>query len=134
MLVLHIFLLFFHAVYVIWFFFFKAEDALRFPCGTGVQPFALRLALRPCRILAREDAARPQRAIERFVDETGHLGLIRDVEAGIEVRLQRKLAEQRQAEGVDGADGNLVDAVAQLTPAGRRNLAALSRRAECRDN
>ena len=102
--------------------------------AAGASIAELREDERDVLVLAREDAARPQRAIERFVDETGHLCLIRDVEAGIEVRLQRKLAEQRQAEGVDGADGNLVDAVAQLTPASRRNLAALSRRAECRDN
>ena len=39
---------------------------------------------------------------------------------GIEVGLERKLAQQRQAEGVDRADGDVGRAIAQLAPARRR--------------
>ena len=60
---------------------------------------------------AGEDAQRP---IERLLDEPRHLGLVRHVEAGIEVRLERELAQQRQAERVDRADRDLAEPIAQL--------------------
>ena len=77
-----------------------------------------------CLVLAREAPARAQRAIERFVDETRHLGFVGHVEPRIEVGLERKFTQQRQAEGVDGADRDVVGAVAQLAPAAPAKLAA----------
>ena len=69
-------------------------------------------------------AADAQRAIERFVDQARHLGVVGHREAGIEIGFERELAQQRQAERVDRADGDVADAIAQLAPARRRNLAA----------
>ena len=53
---------------------------------------------------------------------------------GIEVGLERKLAQQRQAERVDRADRDVAGPVAQLAPARRRNLAAGRRRAQRGDD
>jgi hypothetical protein len=49
-------------------------------------------------------------------------------------RLQRELAQQRQAEGVDRAHGDVAGAIAQLAPARRGNLATLGRDAERRQD
>ena len=50
-------------------------------------------------------------------------------EAGIEIGLERELAQQRQAERVDGADRDVAEAVAQLPPSRRVDLARPRRRA-----
>ena len=55
--------------------------------------------------------------VERLLDQARDLGLVGHVEARVEVGLERKLAQQGQAERVDGADGDVVEAVAQLAPA-----------------
>ena len=47
----------------------------------------------------------------------GHFGLVGEIEGRIDVGLERKLAQQRQAERVDGADGDVAEPVAQLQPA-----------------
>ena len=85
-------------------------------------------------VLARHRAAGAQRAVERLVDEPRHLGLVGHREARIEVGLERELAQQRQAEGVDRAHGDVAGAIAQLAPARRGNLAALGRDAERRQD
>src|SRR5258705_13886497 len=59
-------------------------------------------------VLASEAPARAQRAIERFIDETWDLGFIGHVEPGIEVGLERKFTQQRQAKGIDGTDRDVV--------------------------
>jgi hypothetical protein len=59
----------------------------------------------------------PHRAVQRLLDEARDLGLVGHVEAGIEVRFEWELAEQRQAERVDGADRDFREAIAQLDPA-----------------
>jgi hypothetical protein len=59
----------------------------------------------------------PQGAIDRLVDEARHLGLVSQREAGVDVRLQRELADQRQAERVDGVDGNIRHPIPQRQPA-----------------
>ena len=55
--------------------------------------------------------------IERLLDQARHLGLVGHLEAGIEVGLERELAQQRQAERVDRADRDVAEAVAQSPPA-----------------
>jgi hypothetical protein len=85
-------------------------------------------------IAQRQAAALAQRAIERLVHEAQHLGLVGHREAGIEIGLERKLAQQRQAERVDGADGNLAESLAQLAPARLLDLAALARLAQLPDD
>ena len=83
---------------------------------------------RPCRTELREHerdvgirpglrGEYPQRSIQRVVDESRHFGLVRHVEPRIEVRFERELAEQRQAERVDRADRDLAEAIAQVEPA-----------------
>ena len=75
-------------------------------------------------VVPRQAAAGPQRPIERLVDQSRHLGLVGDVEARVEVGFEREFTQQRQAEGVDGADRDVVGPVAQLAPAARCNLAS----------
>jgi len=79
-------------------------------------------------VLPGEPAARPQRPIERLIDQSRHLGFVGNIETGVEIRLQRKFAQQRQAERVDRADGDVVDPVAELAPPGGRKLTARSSR------
>ena len=74
--------------------------------------------------LARQDA---QRVVERILDEARNLGLVRQVEAGIEIGFERKLPQQRQAERVDRADRDVAEAVAQIEPAGSIELASARR-------
>ncbi len=74
-------------------------------------------------VLARDAPARAQRPIERLVNEARHLGFVRHLETGIQIGLERKLPQQRQAERVDGADRDVGRPVAQLAPAARRKLA-----------
>ena len=61
-------------------------------------------------------AADPQRLIERLVDQPRHLGVVRQLEARIDVRFERKLAQQRQAEGVDRGDGDVAEAILEIAP------------------
>ena len=58
-------------------------------------------------VLAGEAAADAQRAVERLVDEPRHLGVVGHRESGVEVGLERKLAQQREAERVNRADGDV---------------------------
>ena len=66
-----------------------------------------------------------QRAVERRFDESRRLGFVGEVEPGIDAGLERELVQQREAEGVDGADADVVERVADLAPA-RRVEAALA--------
>ena len=63
-----------------------------------------------------QPAADVERAIERFLHQTRRLRLVRHLEAGIEIRLERKLAEQREAERIDGADGDVSRSLANVAP------------------
>ena len=74
-------------------------------------------------VVAREAAADPQRLVERLADQPRHLGVVGEVEAGIDVGFERKLAQQRQAERVDGRDGDVAEALLQIAPARRVELA-----------
>ncbi len=58
-----------------------------------------------------------ERLVERSIDEPRHLRLVGHAEAGIEIGLERELAEQRQAEGVDGADLDVREPIANRRPA-----------------
>ena len=64
----------------------------------------------------RQTAADVERAIQRLLHQARHLRLVRHLEAGIEIRLERKLAKQRQAERVDRADGDVARALAHVAP------------------
>ena len=79
-------------------------------------------------VVARRRAADAQRAVERLVHEPRQLGLVGDGKSGIEVGLERKLAQQRQAERVNGADrdvgGPIAQARASARPGSRRGPAA----------
>ena len=77
----------------------------------------LREQQRDALVSARPRAADAQRRVERLLDQARDLGLVGHVEARVEVGLERKLAKQGEAERVDGADGDVVEAVAQLAPA-----------------
>ncbi len=59
------------------------------------------------RVLARHGAADAQRAVQRLVGQAQRFGLVGHAESGVEPGLERKLAQQRQAERVDGADGDV---------------------------
>ena len=86
------------------------------------------------RVGACDPAARAERGIERLVHEAQHLGLVGHAEARVEVRLQRKLPEQREAERVDRADRDVAEPVVDLAPAGRGDLAGLGRAPQGRDD
>ena len=72
---------------------------------------------RDVRLVLRQAGEDPQRLIERLFDQPRHFGLVRHLEAGIEIRLERELAQQRQAERVDRADRDLAEPIADLVPA-----------------
>jgi hypothetical protein len=57
-----------------------------------------------------------QRAVERLVDEPRHLGFVGQGEPRIEVRLERKLSEQREAERIDRAHADVPEPIAQFAP------------------
>ena len=67
-------------------------------------------------VLARVRPRDSKRAIERLLHETRHLGLVGQSEARIDVRFQWKLAQQRQAEGVDRRDGDVAQSLPQIAP------------------
>ena len=71
---------------------------------------------RHVRVLPGEAGENPQRSIQRGFDEPRHLGLVRHLEAGIEIRLEGKLTEERQAERVDGADRDVRQPIAHVRP------------------
>ena len=78
------------------------------------------------------EMARPiaQRAVERRFDQARRLGFVGEVEAGIDAGFERELVQQRQAERVDGADGDVAERVANLAPA--LAASALPSRCRCR--
>ena len=51
-----------------------------------------------------------------------NLRLIREVESGLDARLERELTNQRQAERIDRRDGNVAEPLAQLLPFRGRQL------------
>ena len=77
----------------------------------------LRQDERDVRLLPGQPGEDPQRLIQRLFDKPRHLRLVGHLEPGIDVRLERKLAQQRQAERIDRADGDLAEPIAQLAPA-----------------
>ena len=68
-------------------------------------------------------AADAERLIERLADQARHLGVVGQVEPGIDVGLERKLAQQRQAERVDRRDRDVAEALLELAPPRRVELA-----------
>ena len=72
--------------------------------------------------MSRRDGA--ERQVERLAGEPRHLGLVGDLERGIDAGLERKLAQQAEAERVDRRDLDVGDALAQRAP----DVAARARR------
>ena len=68
-------------------------------------------------ILQRDGPADRQRAVERRFDEPRGFRFVREVEAGVDAGFERKFVQQRQAEGVDRADADVAERVADLAPA-----------------
>ena len=77
--------------------------------------------------LARQD---PQRLVERRFDEARNLRLVREVEAGVEIGFERKLAQQRKTERVYRADRDVPETVPELDPSGAIELGSGRRLAE----
>ena len=61
-------------------------------------------------IVERQRAADAQRAVERGLDQPRRFGFVGEVEAGIDAGFERELVEQRQAERIDRADGDVAEA------------------------
>ncbi len=68
-------------------------------------------------ILGGQRTRGAHRPIERFVGEARRLGLVRHAEPGIEVCLERKLAQQAETERVDRADRDVAEVVPEGAPA-----------------
>ena len=64
----------------------------------------------------REPDEDRQRLVERLIDQPRDLGLVRERKVGIEIRLERKLAQHREAERVDRADLDVGESIPQLVP------------------
>ena len=77
----------------------------------GAQPplAELREHQRHIVVVARDAAADAERLIERLADQPRHLGVVGEVEPGIDVGFERKLAQQRQAERVDRRDRDVAE-------------------------
>ena len=78
---------------------------------------AARTPARHPRRLARCARQMRSAAIERLGDQPRHLGVVGQLERRVDVRFERKFAQQRQAERVDGGDGDVAKALFQLAPA-----------------
>ncbi len=64
----------------------------------------------------RKPSADVERAVECLFHQAGPLRLVRHLEAGIEIRFQRKFMQQGQTECVDRADGDVCGALAHVAP------------------
>ena len=64
----------------------------------------------------RERTADPECLVERLADQTRRLRFIRQLEARIDVGLERKFAQQRETKRIDRGDGDVSDALANLAP------------------
>ena len=73
-------------------------------------------------VFPSEVAADAQPGIERLVDEPRDLGLVGEIEAGIDAGFERELANEREAEGVDRRDGDLAEPFPQIAPTFCRKL------------
>ena len=85
-------------------------------------------------IFSRDTTTDAQRLIERLPDEPGHLGVVRQLESGIDVGFERKLAQQREAEGVDRRDGDVAEPRLQIAPARGVELVSAARFLQAIDN
>ena len=79
-------------------------------------------------VVGRQRPADAERPIERFAHQAGRLGFVGQVEPGIDAGFERELAQQRQAERVDGGDGD-VGETRRAPRASARDRAAAARRA-----
>ena len=97
----------------------RDEPAIEQRRDAGAQaPLAeLREHQRHIVVVARDAAADPQRLVERLADQARHLGLVGEIEAGIDVGLERELAQQRQTERVDRRDRDVAEPLLQIAPA-----------------
>jgi hypothetical protein len=97
----------------------RHEPAIQQRGDSGAQPpFAqLREHQGHVIIFLGHRAADPQRLVERLGDKARHVRVGGEVEAGIDVRLEREFPQQRQAERVDGGNRDVAVALLQVAPA-----------------
>ena len=76
-------------------------------------------------VIDDEPARGTERQIERFARKPRHFRFVGDLKRGIDVGLERKLAQQAEAERVDRRDLDVGDALAQPAPDVGRELAAV---------
>ena len=76
-------------------------------------------------IVGRDGPADGERAVQRRFDKARRFGFVGEIESGIDAGLEREFVQQREAEGVDGADADVVERIADLAPP-RRAEAALA--------
>ena len=70
------------------------------------------------RIASSQSRPDRQRSFRSLFRETRDLGLVGHPEPGVEVGFERKLPQQRQAEGINRADLNLTDPITKIRPLG----------------
>ena len=61
-------------------------------------------------------AADSQRLVERLARPAAALGVVGELEPGIDVGFERELAQQREAKGVDGRDRDVAEPLLQIAP------------------
>ena len=67
-------------------------------------------------VFLRDRPADAQRLIERFADQARHIGVGRQIKARVDVRFERKLAQQRQAERIDRRNRDVAETLLQVAP------------------
>ncbi len=67
-------------------------------------------------VFLRDRPADTQRLIERLADQARHIGVGRQIETRVDVRFERKLAQQRQAERVDRRNRDVAETLLQVAP------------------
>ncbi len=95
------------------------QPASEHPRQTGSEPALAQLRKHQRHIVVglREAAADSQGAIERLLDQARNLGVVGEGEARVDIRFERKLAQQSEAEGIDGGNRDVAEPIAQIAPA-----------------
>jgi hypothetical protein len=78
-------------------------------------------------VVTRHAAADAEGLIERLADEPRHFRVVREVEARVDVGFERKLAQQREAEGIDRRDRDVAEPFLHLAPPRRVELREAAR-------
>ena len=67
-------------------------------------------------VFLRDCPADTQRLIERLPDQARHIGVGRQIETRVDIRFERKLAQQRQAKRVDRRNRDVAETLLQVAP------------------